>query len=303
MEAEKFSYYGPANLETVFSGTFDIYRRHFGWLFFITFLALLLSLPAVSHYSIGNMSALYDIENNDLSKLAEIYKNAGILVLVSLVIQTFIHLFVVNYVFHKESGSEAGLGTILAQTVGRFLLPGMIVMVIVIMAFTVGTVLGLLALIIGSLFALLFLATVFFPVLPVLVVERTGIFRTIGRSFRLVMNDFWHTLGYILLFLLFYIMASMILSTLTMIPYAGRFIREIFTAMSQPAPDSSGILSFMTNPVYLGLNSLVSALITPLMPIFSLLIYFRLRYLDDEKQKRSQTTMEHPEDDTRDLLQ
>jgi hypothetical protein len=63
--------------------------------------------------------------------------------------------------------------------------------------------------------------------------------------------------------------ASMILSTLILLPFAGSFMK----ILTNPE-EASSIMNFMTNPVYLALSALVRALYFPLLPVLGTILYF-----------------------------
>jgi len=153
-----------------------------------------------------------------------------------------------------------------------------------------GTIVGLLALIVGAFVAVTFLGVSLFPTMTILIVEDTGIFETIGRSFRLVLKDFWTILGYLIILILIIILMNLIFGAISMAPYASSFLRDL---LGSGAPDAAaGVNTFqlMTRPLYVILNSLLSALLLPLIPIFSTLVYFHLKYVEDERAQSTEET-------------
>ncbi len=295
MEQESRSYYRPTSLERIFSDLFDIYKRHFGWLFFISFFSLLLLQPVLLRFQASYTDLLARLEEDPTLLVTFYRKFLGVAVLM-LAYYAFLQPFIILFVVRREEDPSVSVGKIFVETLRKYFLRSFGILLATVFIMVGGTILGLLALVIGALFSLLFLVVVLYPVEAVLVMEDEGIFASIGRSMKLVLKDFWRVTGYILLFLLFYMMASMILSTITMIPYAGKFLGDLFSS-SQDA-SGLGFLSYMSNPLYVVLNTLTSALLQPLGPILSLLVYFHVRYLDDrDRQAREEPLPPNTDDD------
>jgi hypothetical protein len=57
-----------------------------------------------------------------------------------------------------------------------------------------------------------------------------------------------------------------------MLPFTGSFIKSITN------PEEAGVMLEMSrNPVYIGLSSLMTSLVTPVLPILAFILYFRNR--------------------------
>ncbi len=291
MNYKDFPFYRRTNLERLFNDAYEVYRALFGWLFFFSFLFLVLT-QTLSGYLLGdNMSSLDQFmqDPTDLNAALQFYKGLLPLFFIQLFLNSFLYVFLGYFIIARYLEPERGLGGIAVRSLTKYYIRFLFVTFLAYLILTFGTLIGFLALIIGSLVALAFLGTSLSVALPVLLVEDTGIFQTIGRSFRLVLKDFWSVFGYLLIFGLIYILMGMIFNALSMAPYASSFLRELFHPAAQDAAASLGTFQMMTKPLYVILNAFFSALLLPLVPLFSILIYFHLKYIEDEKNEEIET--------------
>ncbi len=281
MNYRNFPFYHKSTIELIFNNTVEIYQKFFGWLFFYSFLFLLL-MNAIASYVFAD-------KFQDLQQLAENPQQIGIFLkafslyfFYSWLGYSLYYLFIHYFIIAKYLDPEKSQGTIFAETITKYYPKYLIVIFLVFTMIMLGTMFGMLALIIGSFIAAVFLGVSLFPVTPILIVENTGIWETIKRSFVLVLKDFWQILGFLIIFFLIYMLFSLILGAISMAPYAGGF----FYNLLHPNPgETSQVVSglrLLNQPLYILLNSFLSAFITPLIPIFSILVYFHLKYKEDE---------------------
>ncbi len=100
------------------------------------------------------------------------------------------------------------------------------------------------------------LATVWFVVFPSIVLEKRGVFDALGRSWSLVVRNFWQTLGVLLLTFLIVIVATIIIGIIL-----------------SPLPNFvGGLLSSL----------IVNGIIGPFWAVAAVLTFFRLRALEAE---------------------
>jgi hypothetical protein len=119
-----------------------------------------------------------------------------------------------------------------------------------------------------------------FFILPVMMAERINIASTISRTISLSHKNFWPNIGWTTVFLLLYIIISLVLSGIIMIPFSGSFIKTIIN------PEDAGkIMDLTTNPVFIILSAVVNALTIPLIPIFAYILYFNGRAREVEVQR------------------
>jgi hypothetical protein len=294
MNYKHFPFYRRTNLEMLFNDAYEIYRAHFGWLFFVSFLFLIIT-QTLSGYLIGDKIGSMDQfmqDPTDMQAALQFYKGLFPIFFIQLFLYSYIYVFLGYFILTRYLEPERSLGGAAVRSLTKYYIRFLFVTILAYIILTFGTVIGLLALIIGSLVAMAFLGTSLSVALPVLLVEDTGIFQTIGRSFRLVLKDFWAVFGYLLIFGLVYILMSMIFGAISMAPYASSFLRDLFHPAVQDAAASPGTFQAMTKPLYVILNSFFSALLLPLIPLFSILIYFHLRYVEDEQESVLQESMD-----------
>jgi len=145
------------------------------------------------------------------------------------------------------------------------------------MIFIAGMMFGVLLFIVGMFAAMVYLAAVFTPTSALLIVEEVNPLEAITGSFKLVHKDLWKTLGYIVVFYILYFVIGIILSSIIMAPFAGNFLE--FLSPETPTEIAKTTNSLLSNisPAYILISSATSAVTTPLVPIFSILIYFNLK--------------------------
>jgi hypothetical protein len=158
----------------------------------------------------------------------------------------------------------------------RYYIPYLIIMVLLAFFGSIAIVLGIFALIVGAFFAAIYVMTLFLFVLPVMMVEGPDIMKTIGRTFSLTHKNFWSNIGWVSVFLIIMIVISVIFSAIIMIPFSGSFLKT-FTNPEAAAE----VVNYTSNPIFIGLSALVSALTMPLMPILACILYFHGRATED----------------------
>jgi hypothetical protein len=162
----------------------------------------------------------------------------------------------------------------------RYFIPYLIIMVLLAFFGAVAIILGIFALIIGAFFAAIYVMTIFLFVLPVMMVENTNILNTISRTFTLTHKNFWSNIGWVAVFLIIMIVISVILSAIIMIPFTGSFLKTLTNPEA-----ASELVNYTTNPVFIILSGLVSALTMPLMPILACILYFHGRATEDIQEQ------------------
>jgi len=119
------------------------------------------------------------------------------------------------------------------------------------------------------LFAALYLATIYFFILPVLLVEGPGIANAISRSLVLSHRKFWSNFGWTAAFVVLLLVVSIILSGLVLLPFSGSFLK-ILTDPELSTP----ITDLAKNPLYQVLSATVNALTFPMFSIFAVILFF-----------------------------
>jgi hypothetical protein len=158
----------------------------------------------------------------------------------------------------------------------RYFIPYLILMVIFAFVASIAIVLGLCILIVGVFFAIAYVAMISLFILPVMMVEDANIGSTITRTIKLSHRNFWPNMGWTSVFIILYLIISLVLSGLVLLPFAGSFIKTFANPQ-----DTSHIANLPADPIFLFLSSAVNALTLPLFPIFAYIIYFNGKAHED----------------------
>lgn len=285
----KHPLYGQKDFDGIFSTTWTLYKKHFSWLFLYSFLfSLLLSLPGI--YLIDTDSLLEMQATPDLKALSSMMDDLFLYLVIMLLGYSLLYLVLHHYIIRKEEEPGLTAGTLFMESLTTHYLPYLLVMLITGLLFIAGTIAGVFLLVIGTLLAAAYLGTVFFPVTPLLIIEKRDPFATIGRCFNLVHSYFWPTLGQVLVFTILYVMVSFLLGLLASAPYAG----NLFEIMSRPevAGEMMSENQFISiqSPLLLLLNAAISGALLPFVPSFATTLYFNLRAREDERTPFPETT-------------
>jgi hypothetical protein len=263
--------YRKHNLDSVMSTLWSFYTRKFVALFIFSFIMSL---------GIQFLSLTFNIQEligmTDLAEMMEkirgwIWPAVGIS-LISLLFLTILHY----YVIYNPVDSNVSIFVAVYKSL-KYFFPYLIIMVLFVFMASVAMVFGLMVLIIGVVFAMLYMMTLYLFILPILMVEGPDIANAISRSFRFTHRGFWSNIGWVAVFCIILIIVSTILSTLILLPFAGSFLN----ILTNPQ-DVTGVTDFMTNPVYIILSALTSALFYPLLPIFATILYFNGKAREEE---------------------
>jgi len=180
------------------------------------------------------------------------------------------------YVIYSPVDSSVTIFTSIYKSL-KYFIPYLIIMILFGFMGSFAMVLGLFVLIIGIFFAMLYMVTLFLFVLPILMVEGTDIGHAIARTFTLAHRGFWSNIGWVAVFLIILMVASMILSSLILLPFSGSFLK----ILTNPE-EAANAMNFMTNPVYLTLSALIRALYFPMVPILGAILYFNGKAREEE---------------------
>jgi hypothetical protein len=166
----------------------------------------------------------------------------------------------------------------------KYFIPYLIIMILLAFAGSIAIVLGILALVIGVFFSVLYIMTLYFFILPILMVEGPNIGNAISRTITLAHRNFWSNIGWVAVFIIILIVISVIFSSIALLPFTGSFVKTIINP-----EDTSKLIDVASNPLFIILSSLISALTLPLMPIFACILYFNGKA--SEEQARTITTV------------
>jgi len=90
------------------------------------------------------------------------------------------------------------------------------------------------------------------------------------------------------------IVISVLLSGIILLPFSGNFLK----ALSDPQ-NAATAAELASNPLYIILSAIVSALTFPLLPVFACILYFRAKAEEDKSFYNSPHT---DEDDNQDRI-
>jgi len=259
----------------------EFYKKHFTALFGISLVMALISQYISTTLNFGELQQITDTQEL-LSKMRDFIWPVIIISVISLFFSTILHYYVL---FNPIDGGNNVLRSTIKSL--RYFVPYLITMFLFTFFGSVALLLGFVALVIGALFAALYIVTIYFFILPVMLAEGPSIANTIGRTFLLVHRKFWHNVGWTAVFILVMLVISIVMSGLMLLPFTGSFIR-VFKSPTEAA----SLADLASNPVYIILNAIVSALIYPAMPIFAFILYFNGR-----SREEVQTIEGYTEDD------
>ncbi|RLD28512.1 MAG: hypothetical protein DRI73_11535 [Bacteroidetes bacterium] len=207
-----------------------------------------------------------------------IIKQAFILLLITVIAYTFLYTFLSYILLNPAALTINKHISLLGDVIRKYYLPILVATMIATVLLILGATIGVFFLIIGSFIAALYLGSVFFIIIPLSIIENTGSSMTISRCFKLVHTNLWRTVGWVFVFFALFLIASMLISIITLIPFTGDFFEMIKNPAASLETSGGNILN---NPLQFLLSSAGNALLLPFMPIFSTLIYFSLKYNED----------------------
>lgn len=255
--------YREHDLDSAMSSLWAFYKSKFPVLFITSFI-----------FSLGLQLFTLTLDFNEMMNMTDpvemINKLSGMLLpMVGISLAGLLGITILNYyVIYNPVDSNATIFVSIYKSFRYYLLL-IIIMVLFSVFASLVMIFGLMVLIIGVFFAIIYIMTIYLFFLPVLMVEGPDIANAIGRTFTLAHRGFWSNMGWVTVFLVILLVASMILSTLIMIPFTGSFMKSL----TNPEEMASA-LNFMQNPVYITLSALVRALFYPLIPILGTILYF-----------------------------
>jgi hypothetical protein len=221
-----------------------------------------------------NINELSEITDPELllEKMKSYLLPIFIVSLISLLATTILHYYII---FNPIDSENTALSSIVRSL--KYFVPYLIIMVLLGFAGIVAVILGIFVLIIGAFFAMIYVATIYFFILPVMMVEDVNIGTTIARTIKLAHKNFWSNIGWVSVFIIIMLVVSLVLSSIILLPFTGSFLKSIID------PEQASTLVEVTKkPLYIALAAVVSALTLPLMPIFACILYFNGRSHEEQ---------------------
>jgi hypothetical protein len=265
--------YRKHNIDSVMSSLWEFYKNKFLSLFFISLVMSLVIQYASTMVNFKELTAVTDPEVM-LGKIKDFLVPIIIISLINLLFSTILQY----YIIYNPLSSENNIFVSALKSL-KYFIPYLIIMLLLAITGSIAIALGLLALVVGAFLAVLYIVMLYLFILPIMMVEETNIFDTIGRTFKLAHKNFWVNIGWVAVFLIILIVISVILSAIILLPFTGDFIKTIMNPQ-----DGTKMLDDTTSPLFIILSALVSALTLPLMPVFAAILYFNGRANEEQNQ-------------------
>ncbi len=255
--------YRKHSMDSAMNSLWEFYKGKFLPLFIMSFVMSLVIQYASTFVNIQELSGMTD-PMLILGKMKELIVPILVISAINLLFNLILQYYVIFNPLDRDGNIFSGLAASL-----RYFIPYVIIMVLLAFAGAVAIALGILVLVVGVFFSVLYIMTLYMLVLPVLIIEGPGIGHVISRTVGLAHRNFWSNLGWVAVFVIILIVLSLILSGIILLPFTGSFIKTIMNP-----GETSQIVSMASNPIFIVLSALAGALTMPLIPIFSCILYF-----------------------------
>lgn len=258
--------YRKHDLDSAMSSLWKFYRENFLVLVLTSFVI------SIGIHFLTQMFDFYDIlkitdPEEMMGKLREMIWPMVAISLVSLLCTTILYY----YVIYNPVDSNVTILVSIYKSLRYYILL-LIIMVLFSVFASVAMIFGLMLLVIGIIFSMIYIMTLFLFFTPVLMVEGPDIANAISRTFRLAHRRFWANIGWVAVLLVIMLITSFILNAIITIPFTGGIMKNL----TNPE-ELMSTMDYMRNPVYITLSALASALFYPLIPILGTILYFNGR--------------------------
>ena len=147
-------------------------------------------------------------------------------ILVISIINLLFTVILQYYVINNPLDSQFSITRLVIESL-KYFIPYLIMIILLAFAGSVAIVLGILALVVGVFFSILYIMTLYLFILPVMMVENTNIGNTISRTIKLAHKNFWTNMGWVAVIVILLIVISVIMSGIILLPFAGNFIKTL----------------------------------------------------------------------------
>lgn len=262
------------NIDSAMSSMWEFYKKRFLSLFLISF-AMSLAVQYIS--TLINVQELSSI--TDPMVMLEKMKEMIIPILIISVVNLLFNVVLQYYILFSPLNREDNFFASLIKSL-KYFIPYLIIMVLLAFVGSIAIVLGILVLVVGVFFSILYIMTLYLFILPVMMMEETSISATITRTIALVHRNFWPNLGWVSVFLIILIVVSLLLSGIILLPFTGSFIKTIMSPGEAPE-----LVNMTKNPLFIILSALAGAITMPLLPLLSCVLYFNGKANEENNQK------------------
>ena len=256
--------YGIHTLDSALGSLWDFYKKNFIVLFLTSLVASLFVQLISAQMNFGDITSY----TNDPMQLLEKYKSMMVPFLEMAAVSLIFNLILQYYVIFNPLDEHPNIFISIYKSL-KYLPAYIIILILFMFMASIALIIGVLVFIVGMIFAAFWLSMVFMFILPILMSEGTDIGHAISRTFSLSHRAFWSNMGWVALMMLIVMVASFMLSGLIMIPFSGGFLK----ILTHPA-EASSMMNYTSNPIFIFLSAATGAIITPLMPILSAILYF-----------------------------
>jgi len=265
--------YRSHNIDSAMSSLWEFYKTRFRSLFIISFIMSLVIQYASTMVNFKDLQSITD----PVLLLNEIRGYIMPIIIISL-INLFFATILQYYIIYNPLDDE---NNILAAAIRslKYFIPFLIILVLLVFIGSFAILIGLLMLIVGVFFSMLYLMTLYLFILPILMIEGPNIGNAISRTFTLAHRNFWSNIGWVAVFVIIMVVISVVISAIVLLPFSGSLIKTIMN------PENlTEFTEMTTNPLFVIFSSLLSALTLPLTPIFACILYFNAKSREEEAQ-------------------
>ena len=275
--------YKRHNIDSAMNSVWDFYKTRFLTLFTISLVMSLIIQYASSFIDVSELQEIKD-PYLMLAKLSDYVIPFAVISLINILFT----LFLQYYVIYRPVDQSVNILNACIKSL-KYFFPFLIIMILLAFTGAFAIILGLFLLLVGALFAMLYIFTIYLFILPVLIIEDGSIGHTIMRSFSLSHRNFWTNVGWVAVFFVLLIVLSVVLSAIIMLPFTGSFLKAIIS------PDkATDLVELSKNPFYIGLSALAGAITLPLLPVFSCVLYFNAAAGEAETREAMPVKEENP---------
>jgi hypothetical protein len=269
------------DFDTVLSSVFKIYTKKFFPLFISSFFGVF--IIQIIMYQLGFFE-LYQVDNPEDMMLvfSKLMGKISILSISYVVIYGVLNAFLVNYILHSDQDSLINFGDLLAVTIRKYSVHMIFFLILSILIVLLGMIVGVLAFVVGMLFAAIYLGAVLIPGGTILVAEDKNAIDTVGRTFSLMHKDFWTNLGIFVVFILIMILLSFVVNALISIPFVIMFFDNLKETGS--LFEALNFRSYDLGIWLVVINSVAAAMVYPIYSVLSVVMYFKMKYVEDQKE-------------------
>jgi hypothetical protein len=251
------------NIDSAISYLLDFYKKKFLPLFLMSFaMSLVMEILSTSldYTKLQNTT--------DIQVMVDSMKEMIWPIVTIMILSLLFNLIMNYYVLYNPLHPEINVFKSILHSM-KYFLPYMGVVIFLIAAGSLIIGLGLMVFIVGVIFSVILLVTVYLFIAPVMLIEETDISQTIRRSIKLSYKNFWANIGWVTVLIVIVLIISIGMSAIVLLPFTGSFIKTL----ANPE-DATNMIELARNPVYLILSALAGAITLPIMPIFSYILYF-----------------------------